>query len=199
MATYLLGLAANQAILTMAGSKQKINFTNPLAPDWMRFKVLGKSVDASGGLNSSLRFVGSLVQEGLRANGVIKTDEKGKPGDVEGRKILQQAANKLSPLAGDIAEGFSTTDNSGNPLPWSSVKPSAGREKLTWAEYFESKSPIFIAEGFKAMNDATKANGMPKATWNNYLEGVVIGALTGATGSKIAPDVEKPKTGRTPR
>lgn len=199
MSTYLLGLAANQAILSMAGSKQKINFTNPLEPDWMRFKIMGKAVDASGGMNSSLRFVTSLVHEGLRANGVIKTDEKGKPGEAEGRKILQQAANKLSPLASDVVEVFSTTDNSGNPLPWSSVKASAGREKLTWPEYFESKSPIFVAEGFKAMNDAAKSSGMPKATWNNYLEGVVIGILTGSTGAKIAPDVPKQATGRTSR
>lgn len=199
MATYLAALAANQAILSMTGSKQKINFSNPLDPDWMRFKIAGKAVDASGGMNSSLRFVTSLVNEGLRANGVLKTDEKGKPGEEEGRKILQQAANKLSPLASDVAELFSTTDNSGNPLPWSSVKPSAGREKLTWPEYFESKAPIFVAEGFKAMNDAAKASGMPKATWNNYLEGAVIGALTGATGAKIAPDISKAKPGRGPR
>jgi broad specificity phosphatase PhoE len=193
--TYLAGLAANQAILTMTGSKQKINFTNPLDADWMKFKVGGKDVDASGGMNSALRFVGSLVEEGLRANGVIKTAEKGKPGDTEGRKILQQATNKLSPAAGDVAELFSGTDNAGNSLPWSSVKPSAGREKLTWAEYFESKSPIFLAEGFKAFNESAKSNGLPKATLNNYLEGVVTGVLAGTTGAHISPDNPKKATG----
>jgi len=198
MATYMIGLAANQAILTMNGSKQKINFTNPLEPDWMKFKIVGKDVDASGGMNSSLRFVASLMKEGLRANGIIKTDEKGKPGDVEGRKILQQAANKLSPLAGDVKELFSTTDNNGNPLPWSSVKPSAGREKLTWAEYFESKSPIFISEGFKAFNDGAKSNGVPDAKLNNYLEGVVIGILAGTTGAHITPEIAKKSGSRMP-
>lgn len=188
IATYLAGLAANQAILSLTGSKQSINFTNPLGSDWMKFKVFGKDVDASGGMNSALRFVASLVEEGMRANGIIKTDEKGKPGDTEGRKILQQATNKLSPLAGDIVELFSGTDNMGNPLPWSSVKPSKGKEQLTWGKYFESKSPIFIAEGFKVFNESAQESGMPQATLNNYLEGVIIGILAGTTGAHIGPD-----------
>jgi hypothetical protein len=187
--TYIAGLAANQAILSMTGSKQNINFTNPLAPDWMRYKVGGKTIDASGGMNSALRFIGSLVMEGARANGIVKTQEKSKPGDTEGRKILQQMTNKLSPAAGDIVEAFSGTDNMGNSLPWSAVKPSATKERLTWGEYFESKSPIFISEGFRAFNDAAKQNGIPQATLNNYLEGILIGGLAGTTGAKIAPDV----------
>lgn len=189
--TYMAGLAANSAILSMTGSNKKINYTHPLDSDWMKFKVSGKDVDASGGMNSSLRFIGSLVEEGLRANGVLETDEKGKPGDTEGRKILQQAANKLSPLASDITEMFSTTDNAGNPLPWSAVKPPSGKERLTWPEYFESKSPIFMSEGFKAFNDAVKESGMPKATLNNYIEGIVIGVISGATGAKVQPDKSK--------
>lgn len=194
VATYLVGLAANQAILSLTGSKQSINFLNPLSSDWMKYKVAGKTIDASGGMNSALRFVGSLVEEGLRANGVLKTQEKGKPGDTEGRKILQQASNKLSPAAADVAELFSGTDNNGNSLPWSSVKPSASREKLTWAEYFESKTPIFLAEGFKTFNESAKENGMPSATLNNYLEGVVVGVLSGTTGAHIQPDISlKPK------
>lgn len=191
VATYLAALAANQAILSMTGSKQKVNFTDPLSSDWMKFKVKDKDIDASGGMNSSLRFVGSLVEEGLRANGAIKTPEKSKPGDVEGRKILQQATNKLSPFAGDIAEGFSGTDIMGHPLPWSSVKPSAGREKLTWGDYVQGKLPIPLAEGFKSFHDAAKENGVPASTFNKFMQAVLIGGLTGTTGAKISPDTQK--------
>lgn len=199
MGTYMGFLAANAAILSMTGSNQKINFTNPLDPDWMKFKMKGKTVDASGGMNSALRFIGSIVEEGARANGIVKTPEKSKPGETEGRKFLQQLTNKLSPLAGDVVEGLSGTDGGGNSLPWSSVKPPAGKEKLGWSEYFESKSPIFLAEGFKAFHDAAKEQGMPKATLDNYLEGLLIGTLAGTTGAKIGPDVSKKPTGRTPR
>lgn len=191
VATYLAALAANQAILSLSGSKQKINFTDPLSPDWMKFKAWGKDIDASGGMNSALRFVGSLVEEAARANGIVKTKEKGKPGDTEGRKIIQQMANKLSPAAGDIVEVFSGTDNVGNSLPWSSVKHSKGKEKLSWAKYFESKSPIFIAEGFKTFNEAAAQNGVPHAVLDNYLEGILIGVLAGTTGAHISSDNPK--------
>lgn len=193
MATYLTLLAANQAILSMSGSKQKINFSDPLGPDWMKFKVLGKDVDASGGMNSSLRFVTSLGKEVLRANGVIKTDEKASPGDSEGRKILKQFTNKLSPFAGDIAEVASGTDVMGHPLPWSAVKPSAGREKLTWGNFVEGKLPIPLAEGFKAFHDAAKEKGMSAPVYKKLLEGITIGILTGTTGAKISTDTGKKK------
>lgn len=188
IATYMTLLASNQAILAMTGSKQKINFTNPLDSDWMKFKVGNKTVDASGGMNSALRFIGSLAEEGARANGIVKTPEKSKPGDVEGSKILQQLTNKLSPFAGDIKEGFSGTDMVGNPLPWSSVKPAAGKEKLGWSDYLETKLPIPIAEGFKTFNESAKDKGMPKGTLDDYLQAVLIGGLTGTTGAKVSPE-----------
>jgi hypothetical protein len=199
VATYMTFLAGNAAILAMTGSNQKINFTNPLDPDWMKFKVGGKVVDASGGMNSALRFIASLVHEGARANGIIKTDEKGKPGDTEGRKILQQLTNKLSPAAGDVVEGFSGTDMMGNPLPWSSVKPTANKPRLSWSDYLSTKLPIPLAEGIKTFSDAAKEQGMPKSTLDKVLEGFLIGGLTGTTGGKIGPDysLEKKGTGRT--
>lgn len=201
VATYMTLLAGNAAILAMTGSKQKINFTNPLDSDWMKFKVAGKTVDASGGMNSALRFIASLVHEGARANGIIKTDAKGKPGDTEGRKVLQQLTNKLSPAAGDVVEGFSGTDMLGNPLPWSSVKATATKPKLTWSEYLSTKLPIPLAEGIKTFNDAAKEQGMPKSTLDKYLEALLIGGLTGTTGGKIGPDfsLEQKTTGRTGR
>lgn len=201
VATYMTLLAGNAAILSMTGSKQKINFDSPLDSDWMKYKVAGKTVDASGGMNSALRFIASLVHEGARANGIIKTNAKGKPGDTEGKKVLQQLTNKLSPAAGDVVEGFSGTDMLGNPLPWSSVKPTATKPRLSWSEYMSTKLPIPIAEGIKTFNDAAKEQGMPKTTLDNILEGFLIGGLTGTTGGKIGPDYspEKKETGRTGR
>lgn len=191
VSTYLGLLAANQAILGLTGSTQSINFTNPLDADWMKFKVLGKSVDASGGMNSALRFVGSLIEEGLRANGIVETPEKSKPGDTERRKIIQQLTNKLSPAAGDLAELFSGTDMMGNPLPWSSVKPAKGKEALTWDEYLTTKLPIPLAEGIKTFTESAKENGMPEAKLNDYLQGTIVGILTGTTGAKISPEYKK--------
>jgi hypothetical protein len=164
----------------------------------MKFKVANKTVDASGGMNSALRFITSLAEEGARANGIIKTNEKGKPGDTEGRKILQQMTNKLSPFAGDIAEGFSGTDMLGRPLPWSSVKPSAGKEKLSWSDYLETKLPIPVAEGMKTFNEAAKEQGMPKSTLDKFLEAVIVGGAAGTTGAKVGPDksTEKKESGR---
>lgn len=201
VATYMTLLAANAAVLSMTGSKQKINITNPLDSDWMKYKMAGKTIDASGGMNSALRFIGSLIHEGARANGIIKTDAKGKPGDTEGRKVLQQLTNKLSPAAGDVVEGMSGTDMMGNPLPWSSVKPTAAKPRLSWSEYLSTKLPIPIAEGIKTFNDAAKEQGMPKSTLDNILEGFLIGGLTGTTGGKVGPDysLEKKETGRNGR
>jgi low affinity Fe/Cu permease len=195
VATYMAALAANQAFLSMSGSKQNINFTKPLDSDWMKFKVAGKTIDASGGMNSSLRFVGSILQEAARANGIIKTAEKGKPGDVAGSKLLQQLRNKLSPAAGDVAEGITGTDAIGNPLPWSSVKPSAGKGKETWSDYFVNKAPIPLSEGIKTFTESAKENGMSEPLLNRIIEGIIVGGAAGTTGAKIGQDYSMEKKG----
>lgn len=192
VATMVGLLAANQGMLIATGSKQRINFTNPLDPDWMKFKFGGLELDASGGMISTMRFIGGM---GMEAERTVVPSKGKKPGDVEGQKVLSMLRGKLSPFAATGAELISGTDYGGRPLPWSTVKPMKGQEKHTIPSYAWSKAPIPFAEGAKTIYEGMESRGMHKDMAWEIWKGIIVGAAAGGTGARLTPDysLEKKK------
>jgi hypothetical protein len=188
VATYAAALAANQAILSLAGSKQKINVTNPSQSDWLKFKAGDKSIDVSGGMLSTARFIGTLIGIGRQAWEGDKS-QRTKPQDKLYGKIGQQMRYKLSPFGSTAADLITGVDAMGRPLPYSSVKPPKGEDKYTlWSYLGEAQTPIPIAEGIQAAAEGMKEKGMSSPDIMDILNGIVTGVVSGGTGTHLNPD-----------
>lgn len=188
IATYASALAANQAILSLTGSNQKINFTNPTQSDWLKFKAGGKSIDVSGGMLATAIFIGTLIGIGRQAWEGDK-NERTKPQDKLYGKIGQQMRYKLSPFGSTAADLITGVDAMGRPLPYSSVKPPKGEDKYTlWSYLGEAQTPIPIAEGIQAAAEGMKEKGMSSPDIMDVLNGIVTGVVSGGTGTHLNPD-----------
>lgn len=189
MATYMAGLAANSAILSLTSSKQSINYTDPLHSDWLKFKAGDKTIDATGGMEATLRFIGTLLHTGYLAYTGSKKELKDKPQDKDYKTIGQQARYKLSPFMSTVMDFATGTDAMGRPLPGSKVKPPKDVEPYTWKSYIlEQQLPIPIAEGIKGTIESMKERGMDNTQIKDVLTGILIGAVSGGTGAKVGKD-----------
>ncbi len=187
--TYMALLGANSAALSLFGSNQSINYTDPTKSDWLKFKMGGKTLDATGGIEATMRFIGSLINEAKTAYTGTKKELREKPGDKESKSITTQLRYKLSPFGSTVADLFTGTDAMGRPLPYSNVKPRKGEEPHTVLSYVgESQLPIPIAEGIKETVESMKERGMNEYQIRDVLWGMFVGGVTGGTGAKIADD-----------
>lgn len=195
LGTYIALLAANQGLLKASGSKDDINILHPGKPDWMRFKVGGKDIDPTGGMQTTLRYVMDMGEE-LRRSGALgswlkpKVDtEHDRPGDVMIKRTGQQLRYKASPVVSTFLDWATGTDAVGRPTPFSSVKPRIGETKYTVGEYVEQQvGPIPIAEAFKVMADGAKSKGVSKADIKDIMSGIIAGAVSGGTGLRISDE-----------
>jgi broad specificity phosphatase PhoE len=189
IATYMAGLASNAAILSFTGSKQKINFTDPTASDWLKFKAGGKTLDVSGGMEATMRFIATLAHSGETAYAGTKKDLKEKPQDKDYKTIGQQARYKLSPFMSTVLDIATGTDAMGKPLPFSKVPPKKGEKGYTVGSYImEQQLPIPFAEGIKATAESMKERGMSKTQIKDVLSGIIVGSVSGGTGAKVGND-----------
>lgn len=192
LATYAALLAANQGLLIATGSNQRINLTNPTDSDWLKFKGGGSTFDLSGGIVSTIGFVGKLVQ-------AIAGDKRQLKGQKKGQAIIgdigKYARGKLSPF-GSTAFDFSTHhDYAGNTLPGFSDKPdNKFAHKMTWKEYLlERQTPIPVAEAITDVANQMKDKGMSELQISNILHGIFVGAVSGGTGARVSEDYKSNK------
>lgn len=186
IATYFAGLAANSAILTMVGSKQKINYTNPLSSDWLKFKVADKTIDVTGGMLSTMRFVVGMLNIATESQDKLKGQERS---DKEFEAMGEYARGKLSPFAGTAFDFATHKDFAGDVLPPYSDKPKLGKENLSWGEYLlQQQTPIPIAEGVKSVEDGMREKGMSEPDIKMVLSGILVGSISGGTGAHVSPD-----------
>jgi len=191
LATMAALLAANQAILTLAGSNQKINFTDPTKSDWLRFKAGNKVIDVSGGMLSTITFVARLAE-------IIVEDQKKLYGKSRFETAVKFGGNyirgKASPFAGNAVDWFSHTDYMGNVLPPFNDKPKKGAHKYTWGEYLlTQQTPIPAAEGIKDVYDQMKAKGMSTPQIEQILTGVFLSVVSGGTGARAREEISDKK------
>jgi outer membrane murein-binding lipoprotein Lpp len=193
IATYAALLASNAAILSLSGSKQKINFTDPLSNDWLKFKIGGKTLDITGGVLSSMRLLGTLLDNTLVGIHGKRRELRKTPQEKDVQTLGQQARYKFSPFASTIADLVTTTDAMGRPLPFSNIKPKKGETKYTYGSYIiEQQTPIPVSAGIREAIGSMKQRGMKDTQIEDILMGSLYFTVEGFTGAKLA-DEPKPK------
>ena len=135
--TYISLLAANEGMLAAAGSKQKINYTDPRKPDFLAFKV-GVRGERGKSKIGSLRFFTNMIHASIEArHGAEMKDTRGKE---SAGLVYTYARGKLSPFAQFAEDQRTQGDFQSRPMPWSKDKvPSylakEGMDKYSYPEY----------------------------------------------------------------
>jgi len=154
LGVYAGALLLNQAILSATGSNAKVNFTDPKKHDWLAFKTNDGSFNPLHPFLSIGRLLAKethdLFSDYIPSVLGKKTPLEKSPGNnvkLALHDLGDYAFNKLSPIARDIAVIVNQRDFAGNAVPWSSVAPLRGKEKLTWPQFLAGMfSPIPFAE-----------------------------------------------------
>jgi len=150
-------LLANQALLSLAGSNQKINFTNPKKNDWLAYKGFGYSLATIGAFTRIARLI---AQEYNAIFGQLSRIQKARGGREAAMKdaIYTYLRSGFSPITRDIIVGATGKDYLGNVVPWSNQQPDRGRRKLNWGEIIQEQfAPIPLSEA------ATQKEPLPAA------------------------------------
>lgn len=144
-------LAANQALLSLFGSKQKVNMTNPNESDFLHFKALDMDASFGSPMISMARLPVRLVAIGMGPKG--KMGKIVSPDDQVWTEAGRFVGGQLSPAA-QLALQLAVTreDPTGKQLPHS-VRPQPKRlrergiKPYTWGEYVTQQlSPIPFQE-----------------------------------------------------
>ncbi len=206
-ATYAGLLALNQAMLSAAGSNQKVNAPgldpdwNPRRGDFMAFKIAGKQVGIISPLIGMVRLFAELTHI---AYGERSRYEQLTPRYQAGAEAIgQYARGKFSPILGTGVDVLAThTDFSGRPLPDTALgyelpytadkvpryMQQQGLEGYSWSEYLpEQLLMIPVEESIKEIWDYQGGSNLEK--WLNAFEAGFV-ALTGAR-VRTDPHIEK--------
>ena len=187
LATYALGLAANQGILMALGSKQNINVTDSNKPDFLRFKGFDKTLDMTGGMLSTFKFLEHIVQ----APFVNATGKNPDRAEKLSKNIGKFERGKSAPGAGVLWDFYTHKDFSGNVLPpfedrISGREQSYGAHQMSWSEYAGTHfTPIPVQEAVRSIAESMKDNGVPQSKANIILSGILTGGIAGLTGNKV--------------
>jgi hypothetical protein len=189
---YAALLGVNAGVLAATDSDDEINFTDPSKSDYLKFKVLGKTVDPTGGMQSTLRFLYSMLHPSyIGIEGGTRKEMRETPGNKMTNILATQARYKLSPVASTGIDIITQTDAMGRPLWYSQVKPRRGQSPYEFYEYLaHQQTPIPVAEYFKELTTSMEENGMGKAQIKDYINAIAVGAISGGTGIKVS---ESPK------
>jgi len=202
--TFASLLAANQGLLSAAGSQQKINGipeslggagVDPLKGDFMKFKALGGNIAYGGALLTMtklpVRIATAILYEGKGSKYVLEDERVDK---VIGSYIRSQ----MSPFAGTVADLALGRDYEQRPLPAKmfGLAEQTGKvpkrlqemgvdEPYNWAEFTATKLPIPVAEGIK---EGLRGSGMSDEQAKYWLRAMAITSLMTATGTRITED-----------
>jgi hypothetical protein len=188
-------LALNQGFLMATGSKQKINFANPMKSDWMKFKAAGMDLSYGNAMLSMARLPVRLYQiresTGGKLRNLIYPDE-------DTYSVLgQYGRSQLSPFASLATELWLKGDWENRPLP-DSTRPvpkrlrAQGVKPYTWPEFWaEQLSPIPAEE---AMRDVWKNGlGMTPEQIASASKAMATLAVMSGTGARLTDDVQPTK------
>ena len=190
ISVYVAGLAVNQALLSASGSNQKINFTSPSDADWLKFKGFGKTIDVTGGMVSTLRFISNLV--GLANE--TRQQMFGQTREAKfGAEVIHHVRGKLAPFPATVADFGFSHDLAGNTMPFSDEKPDhKWNRNLTWGDYIiNNQLPIPVSEAFRTMDESMREKGMSEKTIKDVMSGILNGIITGGTGAQVFADHDK--------
>lgn len=198
-------LALNQGILSATGSKQKINVTDPMKSDFLKFKIAGMDVSYGNPMITMARLP-------IRLNALREKGGKGKlahliyPDESMSSEAFKYARTQLSPFAGLVADVAFKGDYENRPLP---KMPGSGprlpmprrlavrgEKPYTWPEFTIDQTLPIPAE--EAVRDVWKKGlGMSDAQVKAYGKAFAKALVMGATGARLSEDYDKKKATST--
>jgi hypothetical protein len=187
---YGVALGLNQGLLSATGSKHKVNFTDPTKPDWLSFKIGDKYIGLTGGLQATSRFIGNIFKSAFESKKELGKETRK---DEEVKLGSNYLFNKLSPGASTIKDWMTHHDREGNTLPFFKDKPEKlggerGKHLSMWEYLYKTQTPIPAETTIQEIDDEMKKQGVSKPTRGDIIQGVIIGALTGAEGAHIGAE-----------
>ena len=195
VSTYMGLLAANQGLLSASDSKQKVNRTDPMKPDFLTFKAGGKELSPVSPMLGLVRLAANLfhITMGTRD----KFEKRDTKFDEATQKIGEYARGRLSPSAGVATDATMGADAVGRQMPWTNMEvPTSGKvslnmlrqegRKYTYTEYASTHFlPLFAEE---AVREVWKNQGVNETTMQHWIDGLSTAALMGTTGFKLKED-----------
>lgn len=205
--TFASLLAMNQGFLAASGSKQKINGIpeslggagfDPLAGDFMKFKVGGANVAYGGALLTMaklpVRVATAILYEGKGSKYILEDERVDK---VLGAYVRSQ----MSPFAGTVSDLALGRDYEERPLPAKmfGLAEQTGKvpkrlveqgvdEPYNWAEFAATKLPIPVAEGIK---EGLRGSGMNDEQAKYWVKAWAITSIMTGTGTRITEDTRE--------
>jgi len=184
-------LALNQGILSLVGSKQKINFDDPLHSDWMKFKAGGMNVAYGNAMISMVRLLPRLYQiresDGGKLKNIVYPDENT-------YSVLGEfARSQESPFASLVTTLWLKGDWQNRPLP-NSNRPvpkrlrAQGVKPYTWPEFFAEQVLPIPAE--EAVREVWRTGmGMNPKQVEQMRKAMATITLMMATGARVTEDI----------
>lgn len=189
-ATFFSLLAANQALLSATGSKQKVNMTDPMKGDFMKFKVAGMQLSYGNPMITMMRLPVRLYK--IRESDGGKLKNLVYPDESSYTVLGEYARSQLSPFSSLVTDLWLKSDWMNRPLP-NSTRPvpkrlrDEGVKPYTWAEFgLEQTLPIPAEEALREVwKDGFHANSEQIAAWRKAL---ASGSVMIATGARLNDD-----------
>jgi len=200
--TYGSALALNQALLKLSGSKEKVNYTNPFKPDFLRFKTRGgNTLIMSAGMVSAIRLVSSMVYALNPKSTPLVIGGKLEPKRTTLERVsINYGFNKVSPIVEEAISLLTGTNFNGQEIRDESQRTNIYQRKVSGLGLFlENALPIPGAEAYtvyhnelqkervKEVQEFLKGeiNSLPKQSRSILWKSIVYGAITGFTGARI--------------
>ena len=196
--TMMAMLGANQALLSASGSKQKVNFTDPMRSDYLKFKVGGMNVSYGNAMISMARLPARLfvgVKNEGKLNKIVYEDEN------TAKIMFDYARSQASPITGDLLDLGLGRDFEERPLPRAGFGLLPGKTNMpkrlaaqgikpyTWPEYLsQALPPIPFVEPVREV--WKQGMGFDDAHVKAYLKAMGVATFNAGTGGRMAEDYE---------